>query len=112
MDSNEFVSVLNSILPEGFEAKKFNRMPRIHIKYFHYGFAVIDLNNSNYNLYAIDGLFSAIGIRNYERNISNMSNKKTRIMHISYEDTEVLKKMFKYVESHPSSVESTAVQSY
>lgn len=112
MDSNEFISVLNSILPEGFEAKKFKQMPRIHIKYFHYGFAVIDLNNCNYNLYAIDGLFSAIGIRNYERNIPNMSNKKTRIMHISYEDTEVLKKMFKYVESHPSSVESTAVQSY
>ncbi len=112
MDSNEFILVLNSILPEGFEAKKFKRMPRIHIKYYHYGFAVIDLNRSNYNLFAIEGLFSAIGVRNYERNISNMSNKTTRIMHISYEDMEVLKKLIKYVESNPDSVESTAVQSY
>ena len=95
MDSNEFILKLNSLLPDGFEAKKFKRMPRIHIKYFHYGFAVIDLNKSNYNLYALDGLFSAIGIRN-----------------ISYEDTEVLIKIFKYIETHPSSVESIAVQSY
>ena len=112
MDSNEFISVINSILPDGFEAKKFERTPRIHIKYFHYGFAVIDLNKRNYNLYALDGLFSAIGIRNYERGFNTMSNKTTRIMHIPYEDTEVLKKLFKYVESHPSSVESIAVQSY
>ena len=112
MDSNEFISVLNNLLPDGFEAKKFNRMRRMHIKYFHYGFAVIDLNQSNYNLYAIDGLFSAIGIRNYERNIPNMANKTTRLMHISYEDTEALKKLIKYVETHPSSVESIAVQSY
>lgn len=112
MDSNEFILVLNSILPDGFEAKKFRQMPRIHIKYFHYGFAVIDLNKRNYNLYALDGLFSAIGIRNYDRNFTCMSNKPTRIMHIPYEDTEVLKKLFKYVESHPSSVESIAVQSY
>lgn len=112
MDSNEFISMLNNSLPDGFEAKKFRRMQRIHIKYYHYGFAVIDLNQSNYNLFAIDGLFSAIGVRNYERNIPNMSNKTTRIMHISYDDTDVLDKMIKYVESNPSSVESTAVQSY
>lgn len=112
MDSNEFISMLNSILPDGFEAKKFKQMPRIHIKYFHYGFAVIDLNKRNYNLYALDGLFSSIGIRNYERDFPCMSNKKTRIMHISYEDTEVLKKLFKYIETNPSSVESIAVQSY
>ena len=112
MDNNEFISKLKSLLPDGFEAKKFNRMQRIHIKYYHYGFAVIDLNQSNYNLFAIDGLFSAIGLNNYERNIPNMSNKTTRIMHISYEDTEVLEKLIKYVESQPSSVESIAVQSY
>ena len=112
MDSNEFILVLNSILPEGFEAKKYKRMQRIHIKYFHYGFAVIDLNHRNYNLYSIDGLFSAIGIRNYERDFPCMSNKTTRIMHIPYEDTKVLKELIKYVESHPSSVESTAVKSY
>lgn len=112
MDSNEFISMLNNSLPDGFEAKKFNRMQRIHIKYFHYGFAVIDLNQSNYNLFAIDGLFSAIGVRNYERNIPNMSNKTTRIKHISYDDTDVLEKLIKYVKDNPSSVESIAVQSY
>lgn len=112
MDSNEFICKLNSILPDGFEAKKFNRMKRIHIKYFHYGFAVIDLNRNHYNLFAIDGLFSAIGVRNYERNIPNMANKTTRIMHISNEDTEILEKLFKYVADNPSSVESIAVQSY
>lgn len=111
MDSTEFVLKLNNLLPEGFEAKKFNRMKRIHIKYYHYGFAVIDLNKNNYNLFAIDGLFSAIGVRNYER-ISNMSNKTTRIMHISYDDTVVVEKLIKYVKSNPSIVETTAVQSY
>ncbi len=111
MDSTEFVLKLNNLLPEGFEAKKYNRMKRIHIKYYHYGFAVIDLNKNNYNLFAIEGLFSAIGIRNYER-ISNMSNKTTRIMHIPYDDTVVVEKLIKYVENNPSSVESTAVQSY
>lgn len=35
MDSTEFVLKLNNLLPEGFEAKKFNRMKRIHIKYYH-----------------------------------------------------------------------------
>ena len=29
MDSNEFISVLNSILPEGFEAKKYKRMQSV-----------------------------------------------------------------------------------
>ena len=111
MESTEFVLKLNNLLPEGFEAKKFNRMKRIHIKYYHYGFAVIDLNKNNYNLFAIDGLFSAIGVRNYER-ISNMSNKTTRIMHISYDDTVVVEKLIKYVKSNPSIVETTAVQSY
>lgn len=112
MDSNEFIYKLNNLLPNGFEAKKFNKMPRIHLKYYHYGFAVIDLNLNNYNLFAIDGLFTAIGIRNYERNITNMSNKTTRIMHIPYEDTDILEKLFKYVKANPSSVESVAVQSY
>jgi len=111
MDSNEFIYKLKNFLPEGFEAKKYNRMPRIHIKYYHYGFAVIDLNQNNYNLYAIDGLFSAIGVNYYERNLSNMSNKTTRIMHISYNDIDVLSKMIKYVKANPSSVESIAVQS-
>ena len=112
MDSNEFIFKLNNLLPNGFEAKKFNKMRRIHIKYFHYGFAVIDLNQKNYNLFAIDGLFAAIGVRNFERNIPNMSNKTTRIMHIPYEDTDVLEKLINYVNNHPFSVESIAVQSY
>lgn len=112
MDSNEFLFKLKNSLPDGFEAKKFNRMRRIHIKYYHYGFAVIDLNQSNYNLYAIDGLFSAVGVSNFERNIPNMSNKTTRIMHIPYNNTDVLEKLIKYVKANPSNIESIAVQSY
>ena len=111
MDSNEFIYKLNNQLPYGFEAKKFNKMPRIHIKYDHYGFAVIDLNKNNYNLFAIDGLFAAIGIRNFER-YSSHSNKTTRIMHIPYEDTDILEKLIKYVKENPSSIKSIAVQSY
>ena len=111
MDSNEFIFKLKNFLPDGFEAKKFNRMPRIHIKYFHYGFAVIDLCHSDYNLFAIEGLFSAIGVHNFER-ITNMSNKKNRIMHIPYEDTDILERLIKYVQSNPASIEGTAVQSY
>ena len=102
---------LNNLLPNGFEAKKFKRMPRIHVKYYHYGFAVIDMNQSNYNLYALEGLFSAVGVFKFER-ITNMSNKTNRIMHIPYEDTVILEKLFEYVKNNPSSVESSAVQSY
>lgn len=112
MDSNEFLFKLKNSLPDGFEAKKFNRMRRVHIKYFHYGFAVIDMNNSDYNLYAIDGLFSAVGVNKYERDIPNMSNKTTRIMHISYNNTDVLEKLIKYVKDNPSNIECIAVQSY
>jgi hypothetical protein len=111
MDSNEFIFKLYTILPDGFEAKKFNKMPRIHIKYSHYGFAVIDLNKYNYNLFVLGGMFTAVGVQNFER-ISNMSNKTNRIMHIPYDDTDILEKLFAYVEANPSSIESVAVQSY
>ena len=111
MDSNEFIFRLNKLLPDGFEAKKFEKMPRIHIKYFHYGFAVIDLNQRNYNLYVLEGMFTAIGVKKFER-ISNMSNKKNRIMHIPYEDMLILEKLIDYVKANPYSVESVAVQSY
>ncbi len=111
MNNDWFITKLNNLLPSGFEAKKFNNMPRIHIKYDNYGFAVIDMNQNNYNLFAVEGLFPAIGIKDYEQ-ITNMSNKKNRIMHISYEDTEVLEKVIKYVKANPSAVESKAVRSY
>ena len=110
MNSDVFIKKLNNMLPDGFEAKKFNGMPRIHIKYYHYGFAVIDLKKDSYNLAAIEGLFSAVGVHNYER-ITNMSNKTNRIRSISYEDTSVLEKTFKYVKANPSFVEDLAVQS-
>lgn len=111
MNSAEFICKLNSLLPDGFEAKKFKNMPRIHIKYLHYGFVVIDLCSNFYNLFAIEGLFPAIGVRNFEQ-ISNMGNKTTRVMHIDYDDTKILEKLFDYVRKNPLSVESVAVQSY
>ena len=51
MNADDFIRKLNNMLPVGFEAKKYNGMPRIHIKYNHYGFAVIDLRRDSYNLY-------------------------------------------------------------
>lgn len=50
MNSDGFIKRLNNMLPAGFETKKFNDMPRIHIKYNHYGFAVIDLRRDGYIL--------------------------------------------------------------
>lgn len=110
MNEDLFINKLNKLLPDGFEAKKFNRMPRIHLKYRHYGFAVIDLRSDYYNLYVLGGLFSAIGVTRFEH--TNMSNKTNRIMRIPYEDTVILEKLFKYVKDNPYIVESSAVQSY
>ena len=78
MNSEDFIIKLNSMLPAEFEAKKFDGMPRIHIKYNHYGFAVIDLKRDSYNLAVLEGLFSAVGIQEFEH-ISNMRNKTNRI---------------------------------
>ena len=111
MISDMFIKELNDMLPEGFQAKKFNRMPRIHIKYHHYGFAVIDLREDYYHLYAIEGLFSAVGIQHYDH-ISNMSNKTNRITRIPYGDMTIIKKLIQYVQENPSEVECFAVQSY
>ncbi len=79
MNSEDFIIKLNSMLPAGFEAKKFDGMPRIHIKYNHYGFAVIDLKRDSYNLAVLEGLFSAFGIQEFEH-ISNMRNKTNRTL--------------------------------
>lgn len=111
MNEDLFINKLNKLLPDGFDAKKFNQMPRIHIKYRHYGFAVIDLRSDSYNLYVLGGLFSAVGVTRFEQ-ITNMSNKTNRIMKIPYEDTVILEKLFKYVKDNPFIVESSAVQSY
>ena len=111
MNEDLFINKLNKLLPDGFEAKKFNRMPRIHIKYRHYGFAVIDLRSDYYNLYVLGGLFSSIGVTRFER-VKSYSNKTNRIMRIPYEDTVVLEKLLKYVKDNPFIVESSAVQSY
>ena len=109
-DSTATADVVVKSLPDGFEAKKFEDMPRIHIKYHHFGFAVIDLRQNFYHLYVLGGMFSAIGVKNYDK-ITNMSNKTNRITRIPYEDTEILGKLFAYVESNPSFVETYAVQS-
>ena len=111
MNSEDFIIKLNSMLPAEFEAKKFDGMPRIHIKYNHYGFAVIDLKRDSYNLAVLEGLFSAVGIQKFER-ISNMSNKTNRIRSIPYENTSILQKLLKYINDDPSVLEGKAVQSY
>lgn len=111
MNSDTFIYRLNRLLPDGFEAKKFNNMPRIHIKYRHFGFAVIDLKADSYNLSVIGGLLSAIGVTDFER-ISNMSNKTNRIRSIPYEDTRILENLIEYVINKPEAVETSAVQSY
>ena len=111
MDSEIFIINLNNMLPAAFEAKKFDGVPRIHIKYNHYGFAVIDLKRDSYNLAGLEGLFSAVGIQEFER-ISNMSNKTNRIRSIPYENTSILQKLFKYINDDPSVLEDKAVQSY
>lgn len=86
-------------------------MPRIHIKYNHYGFAVIDLKKDSYNLSVLEGMFTAIGIQGFER-ISNMRNKTNRIRSIPYENAAMLQELLKYVSKDPVSIESKAVQSY
>ena len=111
MESEIFIIKLNSMLPAAFEAKKFDGMPRIHIKYNHYGFAVIDLKRDSYNLAVLEGFFSAIGIHEFER-ISNMSNKTNRIRSIPYENTSILQKLLKYINDDPTVLEDKAVQSY
>ena len=111
MNGDDFIKRLDNMLPAGFEAKKFNGMPRIHIKYIHYGFAVIDLKRDSYNLYVLEGMFSNIGIRGFER-ISNMRNKTNRIRSIPYEDARILEKLLKYVSDDPSVLETKAVQSF
>ena len=111
MNSEDFIINLNSMLPAEFEAKKFEGMPRIHIKYNHYGFAVIDLKRDSYNLAVLEGLFSAVGIQEYEH-ISNMRNKTNRIRSIPYENTSILQKLLKYINDDPSVLEDKAVQSY
>ena len=111
MNSEDFIIKLNNMLPADFEAKKFNGMPRIHIKCNHFGFAVIDLRRNNYHLFVLEGMFTAIGIQEYEQ-ISNMSNKTNCIKNIPYEDTIVLNRLSKYVSDDPSVVETLAVQSY
>ena len=109
--SDNCIKTLNEMLPDGFQAKKFNRMPRIHIKYHHYGFAVVDLRESFYHLYALEGLFSAVGVRQFDH-ITNMSNKTNRIEKIPYEYMDIIQKLLKYVQDNPSEVENNAVQSY
>ena len=111
MESEIFIIKLNSMLPAEFEAKKFDGMPRIHIKYNHYGFAVIDLKRDSYNLAVLEGLFSAVGIQEFEH-ISNMRNKTNRIRSIPYENTSILQKLYKYINDDPSVLEDKAVQSY
>lgn len=76
----------------GFETKKYDDTSIIHIKYYHYGFAVIDLRKDSYNLYVLEGMFPNIGVRGFER-ISNMRNKTNRIRSIPYEDTVILEKL-------------------
>jgi hypothetical protein len=111
MNSSDFIIKLNTILPSDFEAKKFEGMPRIHIKYNHYGFAVIDLKKDSYNLSVLEGMFTAVGIQGFER-ISNMRNKTNRIRSIPYENTAILQEVLKYVSNDPASIESKAVQSH
>ena len=111
MMSDMFIQKLNKILPDEFQAKKFNGMPRIHIKYHHYGFAVIDLRKDYYHLYALEGMFSAIGVQHFDH-MSDTGNKKNRIKHIPYEDTVVLQKLIKFVQDNPSEVVNNTVQLY
>ena len=111
MESEIFIIKLNNKLPAEFEAKKFDDLPRIQIKYNHYGFAVIDLKRDSYNLAVLEGLFSAVGIQEYEH-ISNMRNKTNRIRSIPYENTSILQKLLKYINDDPSVLEDKAVQSY
>ena len=83
-------------LPPGFEAKRFNGMNRVHLKYHSAGFAVFDMKKKDYNLASRVETFQAIGVKDYSLT-ENLGPNCALIKNIKYSDTEILYKLIDYI---------------
>ena len=92
-----FIDSLN--LPQGFEAKRYDGMNRVHFKYLGIGFAVIDMKVDNYNLGSRESYMDDIGVIDYTTT-QNLGPNHALLKNIPYDDTSVLYKLFGYVSGN------------
>lgn len=83
-------------LPDGFEAKRFEGMNRVHFKYNGIGFAVIDMKSDGYNLGTREKHLDDIGITDYGIT-QNLGPNRALIKDIPYKDTDTLYKLFNLI---------------
>ncbi len=83
-------------LPEGFEAKRYNGMNRVHFKYHGVGFAVMDMKQDCYNLGSRDDYYKSVHVNKFEH-INYLGPNHALIRDIPYSDTSVLYALFDYI---------------
>ncbi|SEW21155.1 HNH endonuclease [Ruminococcaceae bacterium KH2T8] len=88
----------NLLLPEGFEAKRYDGMNRVHFKYRGVGFAVMDMNTYTYNLGSRDEYMHAVGVREFEYT-HILGPNHAMLRGIPNADTTVLYKLFDYISA-------------
>ena len=87
---------ISLILPDGFEAKRYNGMNRVHLKKDSIGFAVFDMNVADYNLATREEYFKAISVEKYDYT-DNLGPNHAIVRNIRYSDTGILYKLIDYI---------------
>lgn len=94
VNRNSFINSL--VLPKGFEAKQYNGMNRVHLKYKSVGFAVFNMNKNTYNLATRKEVYKAINVNDYSYE-KNLGPNDAIIKGIPYSDTTVLYRLIDYI---------------
>ena len=96
--SNGDSFIKSLVLPKGFEAKQYNGMNRVHLKYKSVGFAVFNMNKNTYNLATRKEVFRAINVNDYSSE-KNLGPNDAIIKGIPYSDTTILYRLIDYISS-------------
>lgn len=91
------------VLPSDVEINQFEGMDRFHFKYKGKGFLVIDLKSNGYQLRTKEDYMKAVGVRDYEIDNAHPTNP-ARIKMISYDDTNILKKLIDFITTESKAV--------
>ena len=86
-------------LPQGFVAKRYKGMNRVHLKYNSKGFAVVDMNKNTYNLATRAKLYDALHVNNYEYT-NNMGPNHAIVKSIDYSNKDILYKLIDFISSN------------
>ena len=92
-----------------FEAKRYEGMNRIHLKFNSVGFAVIDMNVDTYHLVTREIYLKQLNILGYELT-DNIGPNHAIIRNISYKDTDILYKLIGYIGSLDDQFKTTIRQ--